>query len=248
MIPKTIHYCWFGRNPLPDDAVRCIESWKKFLPDYEIKEWNEDNFDISICPYVKEAYDAKKYAFVSDYARFWVLYNYGGLYFDTDVEVIRPMGHILAQGPFMAIEKSIATEKPDSGVQLGVAPGLGLGAEKGSEILKMLIDIYDKLDFNPEKDGTIVSITTRLLIEHGLQNRNEVQKIGEFTIYPDEYFCPMDHTTGLTTITERTVAIHHYTASWIDHDTLRFRLHRLKNLCYRTFGKKFMDKLNSLLR
>jgi len=248
MIPKTIHYCWFGRNPLPDDAVRCIESWKKFLPDYEIKEWNEDNFDVSICPYVKEAYNAKKYAFVSDYARFWVLYNYGGLYFDTDVEVIRPMEHIIAKGPFMAIEKSIATENPDSGVQLGVAPGLGLAAEPRSEILKHLIDKYNKIDFNPDKDGTIVGITTRLLVEHGLQNRNEIQKVGEFTIYPADYFCPMDHTTGLTTVTERTVAIHHYTASWVNHNTLQFRLHQFKNLCYRIFGKKFMDKVTSMIR
>ena len=104
MIPKIIHYCWFGRNPLPESAQKCIASWKKFLPDYEIKEWNEDNFDVNIIPYTKEAYEAKKYAFVSDYARFWILYKYGGLYFDTDVEVIKPMDDIIERGPFMGIE------------------------------------------------------------------------------------------------------------------------------------------------
>ena len=103
MIPKVIHYCWFGRNPLPPLAIKCIESWKKFLPDYEIKGWNEDNFDVNIIPYTQEAYQAKKYAFVSDYARFWILYKYGGIYFDTDVEVIRPLDDIIARGPFMII-------------------------------------------------------------------------------------------------------------------------------------------------
>ena len=104
MIPKIIHYCWFGRNPLPELAQKCIASWKKYLPDYEIKEWNEDNFDVNIIPYTAEAYAAKKYAFVSDYARFWILYKYGGIYFDTDVEVIRPIDDIIAKGNFMGCE------------------------------------------------------------------------------------------------------------------------------------------------
>ena len=95
MIPRTIHYCWFGGNPLPKSAVKCIDSWKRFFPDYEIKEWNESNFDVNAIDYTRQAYERKKYAFVSDYARFWLLYNYGGLYFDTDVEVIRPMDDII---------------------------------------------------------------------------------------------------------------------------------------------------------
>ena len=104
MIPKVIHYCWFGRNPLPKDAIICINSWKKNLPDFEIKEWNEDNFDVNMIPYTAEAYAAKKYAFVSDFARFWILYKHGGLYFDTDVEVIKPLDDIIARGNFMAYE------------------------------------------------------------------------------------------------------------------------------------------------
>ena len=98
MIPKIIHYCWFGHNPLPNSAIKCINSWKKFFPDYEIREWNEDNFDVESIPYTAEAYRIKKYAFVSDYARFWVLYHHGGLYFDTDVEVIKPMDDIIERG------------------------------------------------------------------------------------------------------------------------------------------------------
>ena len=124
MIPKIIHYCWFGRGEKPALAKKCIASWRKFFPDYEIKEWNEGNFDVNIIPYTAEAYACKKYAFVSDYARFWVLYKYGGLYFDTDVEVIRPMDDIVARGPFMGIETPATF-----GNLPNVAPGLGLGGK-----------------------------------------------------------------------------------------------------------------------
>ena len=120
MIPKVIHYCWFGGNPLPASAKKCIASWRKYLPDYEIKEWNESNFDVNIIPYTAEAYKAKKYAFVSDYARFWILYKYGGLYFDTDVEVIKNMDDIIAKGAFMGCENEA---KPGGGhAPIGVAP------------------------------------------------------------------------------------------------------------------------------
>lgn len=128
MIPKIIHYCWFGRNPLPGSAERCIASWRKFLPDYEIREWNEDNFDIDVSRYARQAYDAGKYAFTSDYARFWILYNYGGLYFDTDVEVIRPLDDIIARGPFMGCEHDAKSDADAS--DLGIAPGLGLGVNQ----------------------------------------------------------------------------------------------------------------------
>ena len=132
MIPKIIHYCWFGRNPLPSLAIKCIASWKKYLPDYEIKEWNEDNFDVDVIPFTKEAYAAKKYAFVSDYARFKILYEEGGLYFDTVVEVIRPLDDIISKGAFMGCEcdandTSVASVAP--GLGLGVNPGLGLYKE-----------------------------------------------------------------------------------------------------------------------
>lgn len=104
MIPKVIHYCWFGGNPLPDSAKKCISSWRKYLPDFEIKVWNERNFDVKSIPYTREAYRLKKFAFVSDYARMWILYNYGGIYFDTDVEVIKPFNDIILRGNFMGFE------------------------------------------------------------------------------------------------------------------------------------------------
>lgn len=211
MIPKIIHYCWFGRNPLPKSALRCIESWKKYLPGYEIKEWNEDNFDLDIVPYVREAYEAKKYAFVSDYARFWVMYHHGGLYFDTDVEVIAPLDDILADGPFMGCELSLS----DAVV---VAPGLGIAAVPQMEIFSRLLSFYSDLHFVNE-DGslnktTIVRYTTDMLLEFGFVPEDKLQYCAGLTIYPVEYFCPINYRTGKCIITENTRTIHHYAATW----------------------------------
>lgn len=219
MIPKVIHYCWFGRNPLPKSAVHCIESWKKFLPDYEIKEWNEDNFDVNIIPYTAEAYKTKKYAFVSDYARFWILYKYGGLYFDTDVEVIRNMDYIIAKGPFMGFEQPTEEIKRQSRHNgFSVAPGLGLGVTPGLGLYKELLDYYQDLHFlgadgvpNPV---TIVKHTTGVLKQKGLIANNELQQVLGVWIYPWSVFCPQSFYTKKTQISEDTVSIHLYTNSW----------------------------------
>ncbi len=254
-IPKIIHYCWFGGKPLPPSARRCIASWRKYLPGYEIKEWNEKNFDVNIVPYTREAYAARKYAFVSDYARFWVLYHYGGLYFDTDVEIIHSLDDILARGPFMGLEKNahVPPEGAAPGSGLGVAPGLGLGANPGLGLYKDLLDYYATLPYlGPDGkpiEGTIVKHTTRVLYRLGLPLEvEEPMQVAGVWIYPPEYFCPMDSTTGITTLTPQTVSIHHYDCSWQDHRTLRFRLHRLKNALYRMLGQKAAERLNRLLR
>ena len=166
MIPKIIHYCWFGRNPLPVLAQKCIASWKKYLPDYEIKEWNEDNFDVNIIPYTAEAYAQKKYAFVSDYARFWILYRYGGIYFDTDVEVIRPIDDIIARGNFMGFETDPNPKKGNAS-EGSVAPGLGLGVTPGLGLMKKMLDYYDGkhfvLEANASEQITVVDICTEVL-------------------------------------------------------------------------------------
>ena len=213
MIPKKIHYCWFGRNPLPDLAKKCIDSWKRFLPDYEIVEWNEENFDVNIIPYVAEAYAAKKYAFVSDYARFWILYHYGGLYFDTDVEIIKPLDEIIARGNFMGCEALSGNVN-----QVNVAPGLGLGVNPGLGLLKKMLSHYQNLHFT-KPDGTynfttIVIYTMQVLKQYGLGDLTKVQCCADVWIYPKDYFCPLDYVTGELTITENTVSIHHYTATW----------------------------------
>lgn len=242
MIPKIIHYCWFGGNPLPKDAQKCIASWKKYFPDYEIKQWNESNFDVNCCPYVKEAYEAKKYAFVSDYARFLVLYNEGGLYFDTDVEVIRDMSHVVERGCFMGFEKGLANS------EMGVNPGLGLAMAPHHPVLEELINIYNGKSAFTLDEGTIVFYTTSVLRGHGLKNEDSIQVVGDITIYPSDYLCPMNSTTGIMTVTDNTLSIHHYSCSWMNHNTISFRLHQLKNLLIKVFGEKWIMKISGALR
>lgn len=209
MIPKTIHYCWFGGNPLPELALRCIESWKKFCADCEIIEWNESNFDVNACAYTREAYQAKKWAFVSDYARFQILYEHGGLYFDTDVELIRPLDDLLARGAFMGREY---------GDRLLIAPGLGLAAEPGMEFYREMLEGYRARHYllpDGTPDGkTVVDYTTVALERHGLQKDGALLRAAGVTVYPAAYFCPMDYDTGALHITDETRSIHHYCASW----------------------------------
>ena len=242
MIPKVIHYCWFGRNPLPASARKCIDSWRYFLPDYEIKEWNEDNFDVNIIPYTRQAYQAKKYAFVSDYARFWILYHYGGLYFDTDVEIIKPFDDIIKQGPFMGIEQGASMNGNPM-----VAPGLGLGVEARDVFYKRMLDVYENLEFwisegkiNPD---AVVGLTTRELYSCGMKPFEDMQKVCSIWIYPAEFFCPMNAATGIISLTDRTVSIHHYDASWIDHKSFRFKLHLMKNWIFKKIGPKLAEKV-----
>lgn len=210
MIPKVIHYCWFGGNPLPKSAQKCIASWRKYLPDYEIKEWNESNFDVNIIPYTAEAYKAKKYAFVSDYARFWILYKYGGLYFDTDVEVIKNMDDIIAKGPFMGCENEA---KPGATpAQLGVAPGLGLYGE----ILNWY-NTHHFITWTGVIEKNVVDITTEILNKNGIEILDDgILRSSGILIYPKEYFCPKDYITGEMNITDKTKSIHHYSATWLE--------------------------------
>lgn len=222
MFPKVIHYCWFGRKPLPKLALKCIASWKKFLPDFEIKEWNEDNFDVNQIPYTAQAYNCKKYAFVSDYARFKILYENGGLYFDTDVEILQPLNKILETVPFMACERDFDDPRPsatklNSGIT--VAPGLGLAAPAGNLIYKEILNLYRKLSFVDQgmiNLTTVVTYTTNILIDHGLQNMPGIQVVKGITIYPKRFFCPLSADKSILQIEKETVSIHHYAASWVE--------------------------------
>lgn len=243
VIPKVIHYCWFGRNPLPDSALRCIDSWKKYFPDYEIKEWNEDNFDVNSIQYTREAYQAKKYAFVSDYARFKILYEQGGLYFDTDVEVIKPMDDVIENGGFMGVEIPSDGKKPPL-----INPGLGLGAQSGNKIYKKICDYYETIHFLKE-DGTpdpvtVVMHTTKILTENGLQNTNVKQIVDEIWIYPVDYFNPLDSLTGKLNKTHNTRSIHWYTMSWLEQSPLRMKISRL---LHRILSPAFTSKTRKLL-
>jgi len=245
MIPKTIHYCWFGRNPLPASAQKCIASWRKYLPDYEILEWNEDNFDVNSIPYTSQAYAAKKYAFVSDYARFKILYEHGGLYFDTDVEVIRPMDDIIERGPFMGFE---IDPKPLSTAG-AVAPGLGLGVNPGLGLYAELLEKYKNLQFiNPNggyNQTTIVTYTTELLVQKGLKPMNGIQNVAGVTIYPKDFFNPFEDNTGRLKITVNTRSIHWYSKTWLNISPLRTKLSRT---FHRLFGVNTLSKTRRLFK
>lgn len=227
MIPKIIHYCWFGGNPLPELAQRCIASWKKYCPDYEIKKWDESNFDVDCCDYVKEAYNAKKWAFVSDVARFKVLYDHGGLYFDTDVELIASIHDIVEKGPFMGFEKCEMNF---------VAPGLGLGVYPGHKLYKEVLDFYMEQHFiacdGTFNQTTVVAYLTEILRKYGLKNDSEIQNVDGIFIYPHDYFCPLNYYTGVLDITDNTKSIHHYTTSWYNE----------KEKKYLDFGRKMRKK------
>lgn len=236
MIPKIIHYCWFGGKELPQEAKECIESWKKFLPSYEIKRWDESSFDVNSCKYTNGASEEKKWAFVSDYARFWILYNYGGVYFDTDVELIAPIDDIIEKGPFMGCE-------PSRDGKINVNPGLGLAANPGCPFLKNMLKKYNTMEFKSNKDGkldTIVDITTEALLKEGYVGENEIETVAGYNIYPTDYFCPMNPVNGKLIITENTCSIHHYSASW------QSKYSRLKTKVQRCIGENMTEQIISL--
>lgn len=206
-IPKIIHYIWLGGNPLPKVAEECIESWKKYCPDYEIKRWDESNLNIDCCEYCRQAYDAKKYAFASDVARFDVLYKEGGIYLDIDVKLLKPLDEFLVNECFMGFEHKEA-----------LAPGLIMGCAKGNSVVAELFDSYKNDKFVLENGElnlkTICVRTTDYLVDKGLQLDNTRQNVGGVEVYPTEYFCPLSPITNKKEITDNTYAIHLYYSSW----------------------------------
>lgn len=226
MIPKVIHYCWFGGNPLTPLALKCIESWKKFCPDYEIREWNESNYDVNCCEYSKQAYKEKKWAFVSDVARYKILHDNGGLYFDVDVEIVRPINELLENSCFMGLERLSPALRNKEGVPCWlVNPGLAIGCEKGHAVIAKLLDEYNDRTFYKE-DGslnleTICTYTAEYLYKHGMKSENTHQNILGVHLYPKEFFNPMDSKTGTVSLTANAYSIHHYAASWTTNTAQR---------------------------
>ena len=234
MIPKIIHYCWFGRNEKPDAAKKCIASWQKFCPDYQIREWNEDNVDLNSCPqYVQDAYQAKKYAYVSDYIRLKALYDNGGFYMDTDVELLKTLD------PFCADHAVIGFENDQF-----VNSGQMMAAEAGHPVLAEMMERYDHISFY-KPDGSIfllvcTYVNTEVLCKHGLVKNGREQNVADVHVYPADWFNPLDSTTGILTKTENTVSIHWYSMSWISPARrLRVRIMRVvRRIIRKVYRKK----------
>lgn len=227
-IPKKIHYCWFGGNPLPAAAVEYINSWKKFCPDYEIIEWNDSNFDLNCCTYVKEAYEAKKWAFVSDYARLWAMVNFGGVYMDTDVEMLKPIDEYLELHAFSGFESNHS-------IPTGI-----MACEKDFPLFRELLNDYKDRHFVLE-DGSydqttnVVAITNRVLA-HGLILNNTLQTVDGFTLYPFDYFCAKSTLDGSVKITENTRTVHHFSGSW--HSETQKKVRKIEQWAIYHFGEK----------
>ncbi|MBO4601338.1 MAG: glycosyl transferase [Bacilli bacterium] len=207
-IPKIIHYCWFGNNPMPKIVKDCIKSWETKCPDYKIKLWNENNFDFNENEYVKQAYDAKKWAFVSDFARLFIIYNEGGVYLDTDVELLKKLDSLLEYDAFFAKEDDV-----------NFNTGIGFGAKKHNNIVKKMLDSYNDKKFIT-KDGydlTPCPITNTKVINDLYPNMDLCDKkiIDNVCFLSKEYFCPIDYETGKKKITKNTIAIHHFSQSWL---------------------------------
>lgn len=207
MIPKIIHYCWFGEKPQPYLVKKCIRSWEKHLPDYKIKCWTEDSFDITEYQYAIDAYAAHKYAYVADVARMHALYYEGGIYMDTDIEILKNLDELLNQKAFTGFENI-------EYIQTGI-----IGAEKGSDFSNFFLDYYKKEHFYDSAPVTNVQMITNYFKEKGLILNNQYQKIdNEVSIYPKDYFCPMTYGSDKLEVTKNTFAIHHFLASWKNDD------------------------------
>jgi mannosyltransferase OCH1-like enzyme len=216
-IPKVVHYCWFGKGQKPKKMQQCIKSWRRHLSDYEIKEWNEDNFEVKMNPFVQQAYDAGKYAFVSDYVRLHVLYHHGGIYMDTDVEVLKTLNGFLDNPAFTGFESN-------NFITTGI-----MGSIKGHLWIGELLDYYKNRNFllaNGRYDTTTnPQIITNITKEKfGLSLGNKMQTINEgLRLYPSEYFCPKNWMTEELNLTKNTHVIHHFAGSWLPKE-VRFRI------------------------
>lgn len=241
MIPKIIHYCWFGKSPLPKLAKECIQSWKKYCPDFVIKEWNETNSPIHLFPFAEQALKDKKWAFVSDVIRLYALYTEGGIYMDTDVELMSPLY------PFLNHRAFTGYEKDSNMLQTAI-----FGAEPQSQWIADWLKLYNNLSFSSERNIMATLVNNRLiskyLIEKGIDLDGKLFHSDYITIYPHDYFCPMSYGTHFITKTPNTICIHYYTFSWSEPETVKGYMKKVltKYLGEKLF-RKYVNKIRSIL-
>lgn len=235
MIPKVIHYCWFGNNPLPFEVKKCINSWKKICPDYEIRRWDETNFDVYQNDFIKSAYGSKAWAFVSDYARLKIVYDEGGIYLDTDVELKKSLDELRKNEGFFAIQQE--------GHYCNT--GLGFGAKKENEIVKTMLDLYDDLIYSEENKFSIACpyLNTKALEKYGYNYSDDVIVIHNNLVLPPRFMDPIAPGKNKENLLcNDTVSIHHYSASWMDDKTVRRRK------IIRIIGEKRIYKIKKILK
>lgn len=229
MIPKVIHYCWFGGNPLPDISKKCMDSWKLYCPDFEIKCWDESNCNLSINNFVKQAAENKKWAFVSDYFRLKIIEEYGGIYLDIDVELLKPIDDLLEFDGYMGFELSDKHY---------IASGLGFGAIPNNPIIKKMKENYENISFI-KADGTFdmkpcPKRDTEILANLGLKQNNKTQMLGNFAFFSSDYFSPLGF-TGEQFFSDNTYSIHHFNGSWLDDSQIAML--NLRKMTKKKFGK-----------
>jgi len=239
MIPKIIHYCWFGGNPLPPLAVKCIASWKKYLPEYEVVEWNESNFPLDEFIFAKQALENRKFAFISDVCRLYALKKTGGVYMDTDVEVLKPLDDFLHLAAFSGFEN-------DDFVPTGI-----MASEKDGEWVTELLEYYDNKPF-VNADGTLETtsntvIITNMMLKKGFVMNNSFQEIKDYVaFYPNDYFCPKSYKTGNIDLTENSYCIHHFAKSWIPMKKKWRNVLKMKAMNF--FGYKNIQKAIDIIK
>ena len=241
MIPKIIHYIWLGKGEKPEIFQQCFDSWKKFCPDYEFMLWDESNVDLDSYPYVREAYDAKKYAFVSDVVRLQKLYEYGGVYLDIDVELLRPIDEFLAHHCF-------------GGFEVGglIAPGLIFGSEKGNEDLKNILDTYKDEHFVVDGKYNYKTICTRFddyYEKFGLKQINKLQKLENIVVYPSKYFCPRNFSNEKFRVKKMSYAKHYYWGSWVNAKDKKHKLkYRIKAFIRLIVGDRIYNGIKKKIK
>lgn len=229
-IPKIIHLCWFGHGEYDEKMKHCLKTWEEFAPDYKVMKWDEDTFDLDSCTYVRQAYDKKRWAFVTDYVRFKVLQQYGGIYMDTDMELVKPLDDLLDNETVLSFKQQALGMK-----QFGLTSGI-IMTKANNTLFNPLIEQFEARSYineSGEEDVTpIAKFLTDLLRDRGIRQDNTLQSIDGVTVYPNEYLCPtidLDNNTGDVEVTENTYAIHHFTGTWRTPDIMEKIMEKVRN-------------------